>query len=320
MDSFFQNLYRYRELDQRGQRENFITEIFAHCLRIDEDFRAEFLNSLAINTLCENFRCKTQHIEKDFGRPDICIELGELETIIFIECKVDSTQGENQLVRYAQSLRTAYPNQKKFLIFLTRWFEEVDIAIPENDPKFICLRWYDIFEMLKTSQNLISKEFAKYLIVQKMSTEISFTPSEVNALKNMKEAVSKMNEFLYHLKDMLSIYTKSKIIQSKKMPFQGEYGITTNIPIGELWLGFFEYEHNDEMQICIDMHIDSESPFIEEIEKLLSESNWQTYDEGEYKVWFKAKGLSFFLSTGTFDSGQAIDFIKQEIEKVKKWL
>ena len=315
MASFFYNLYRYKQSDIKHQKENFITEIFAYCLTNDSYFQSEFLKFIGCTTQCNDFSCQTQHFDKEFGKPDVLIKISD-DTVIVIECKVDSVQGETQLERYSRFLDNQKQN-KRYLIFLTRFSE--DVSSIDSRHNFRHIRWYEIFDILRSSDNLISKEFATYLTEQKMSRDVSFTKSELNALKSIKEVVSKMDDFLLHMKDILERYSKNKISFLKKLS-NAEYGITTEIKIGEIWIGLFEYDHNEEIQVCIDLHMHKDIPERRSVDKFFNLNNWKTYDEGEFTVWFNAKNISSFYTNDTFDIKQASDFVKSELDKIKKWL
>src|SRR5258708_10534852 len=104
MSSLFERLYKNKQSEQgRNQKENFLTEIFAYCLRSDLNFRNKFLKFIGCIEDCKDFDCVTQFSHNEFGRPDILIKIDN-HTMIIIECKVDSTQSETQLNRYAKFL------------------------------------------------------------------------------------------------------------------------------------------------------------------------------------------------------------------------
>lgn len=315
MASFFQNLYRYKQSDFKHQKENFITEIFAHCLTIDKYFQGEFLKLIGCEAHCNEFGCQTQHFDKEFGKPDVLMKIND-DTIIVIECKVDAEQGYMQLERYSRFLDNQQ-QKNRHLIFLTRFTQ--DLTNFTTHHTFRHIRWYDVFDILKKSDNLLSKEFTNYLIEQKMSTEISFNRSEINAIKTIKEVTAKMDEFLIHLKDILQSYSKSKITKNKN-PFFGDYGIMTKVKVGNLWLGFYQYDHNSETQICLDLQTPLKLQKRKELDSFLTLNNWETYDENGYREWYNAKGLSTFFVNDSFNVNNAKEFIVSELEKIKKWL
>ncbi len=316
MQSFFQNLYKYKQSEQRHQKENFITEILSYCLENDIVFGKKFLNKIDGNILFQKPTCRTQFLDTKFGKPDILIELNN--TIILIECKVDASQGNNQLNRYAQYLRKQKIRNKHF-IFLTKYFEDVNNKL-FKDLNFRSMRWYEVFELLQPSSNIISKEFSKYLIEQKMSTKISFNKADISALKYINETVAKMDEFLVRLEELLSRQCKNKVVQDRNT-FQGYYGVYTKIKVGVLWLGFYQFDSYEEMQVGISVEALCKSQFEKQIDKLSKFNNWELpYIENNYKIWYNGKKISTFFSNNTFSANEAFNFLEFQFEKIKKLL
>ena len=315
MSSFFHKLYKYKQSDLRHQKENFLTEILAYCLETDKIFQGKFLSMLNFTDQINSFECRTQTTNEEFGKPDIFITINE-NTAIVIECKVDTTQQATQLKRYADILLN-HPSKNRHLVFLTKYFEETETF--SNEISFTRIRWYQIFDILADSSIEVSKEFYKYLIQERMSTKISFNKLELNAIKNFQETLAKMSEFLVRTKDILSSYTKSKIRILKQVE-KGEYGIGTDFHNGKLWLGFYQYEHNNEMQICISIEdVSSENSNFKEMDETLKLLSWVTYGEDK-RTWHNSKGLSTFFVNEKFDTNKAQGFLEMEIEKIKHWL
>ncbi|HEY5327643.1 MAG TPA: PD-(D/E)XK nuclease family protein [Mucilaginibacter sp.] len=213
MSSLFERIYRYKQSDKghlRHSRENFLTEIFAHCLEFDVDFQKKFLKRISCDKEYNKFECKTQVYVNKFLIPDVRIKLDD-HSIIFIECKVDSPQGKDQLNKYALFLKDNKVNNKQ-LIFLTKWPEKTANNEDFLGENFKHIRWYDIFILLKDSSNEISKEFSKYLKEHKMNKSIiPFTTSDLTAIAKVKETMEKMDGFLVQLEHILKDYTKEKI-------------------------------------------------------------------------------------------------------------
>lgn len=317
MTSFFNKIYKYKQSDLRHQKENFLTEIFAYCLTNDLLFRQNFLSLIKCSESVEMFNCATQLSDNVFGKPDVLIEIND-DTIILIECKVGSTQEETQLKRYSNILLKDKA-KKKFLIYLTKYFEETESF--QSPINFLAIRWYDVSEQLLNSKNDVSKEFYNYLREEKMSTKISFNKSELSAIKNIQETFAKMNEFILLAKDRLEIYVHSKILLSKKVEY-GNYGITTDFHNGKLWLGFFQYEDNQEMQICIsveDVPITNEN--FNEMDIKLKSFNWLAYDNDkeDKRTWFKSMDFSSFFINESFDTNKAITFLEKEIQNIQMY-
>jgi hypothetical protein len=318
MASFFQRLYKYKQSDRRHQKENFLTEILAHCLLTDKIFQSKFVSLINCNEKINSFQCKTQTTNEEFGKPDVFIKIND-NTCILIECKVDTTQQETQLKRYSDILLNDI-SKNKHLVFLTKYFEET-----ENFPSSIAfshIRWYQIFDILTESSNEISKELYNYLIEEKMSTKISFNKAELNSIKNFQETLAKMSEFLIRTKDLLSSHTGNKIRFLKQVE-NGNYGIVTDFHNGKLWLGFYQYEHNNEMQISISIEdVPMANSNFKKMDEALKLLNWDYYDNDneDKRTWFSNQGLSTFFENEKFDTNKAQTFLELEINKIKQWL
>ena len=318
MASFFKKLYKYKQSDSRHQKENFLTEILAHSLTTDKIFQNRFLILINYNEKINTFNCQTQISDDEFGKPDIFITIND-DTSLIVECKIDALQEETQLKRY-EDILLKNSSKHKYLIFLTKYFEETQII--SSYITFKHIRWYNIFELLDGSTNEISKELFYYLIEEKMSTKISFTKSELSAIKGFQETLAKMDEFLDLIKDTLYSYTDSKIRYLKHIEY-GHYGIVTDFHKGKLWLGFYQYEDNDEMQLSISIEdVPSTNSNFKEMDDYFKLLNWKIEENEmqEKRTWFTNINLSTFFNYEIFDSNKARDFLEQEIEKIKRWL
>jgi hypothetical protein len=316
--SLFNKIYKYRQSDLRHQKENFLTEIFSYCLTNDLIFRQNFLSLINYNENVVKFHCVTQLPNNDFGKPDVFIEINE-NTIIIIECKVGSTQEETQLKRYSKIL-LKHKSESKYLIFLTKIFEETEIfELPIN---FFPIKWYEVSELLIDCKNEVSKELNNYLKEEKMSTKISFNKNELSAIKDIQETTAKMSEFISLVKICLDKYVKSKMTLSKKIE-NSSYGITTDFHNGKLWLGFCQYEENDEMQICISV---DEVPYsnmnFKELDSKLKSFDWKSYDNDnkDKRTWYKGSNFSSFFIQDSFAANKALSFLEVEIQNIKQFL
>ncbi len=307
MHSFFTKLYKYRQSELQHQKENFLTEIFAYSLKVDLVFRKEFLVKIGVLLDTVNFSIETQLHDSDFGRPDIFIKIDQIVEII-IECKIGASQEKTQLSRYANLLiKNAAP--QKHLIFLTKYFEETEDIKKVN---FKHLRWYDIFILTAFSNHPLTQELSNFLKDEKMSTKISFNKEALNTLRDMQVMVRSMNEFLKFIEGSLINLTKAKFRPVNRIEY-GDYGIECKCLDGGLWIGFCQYEDDEEMQLCLEFYQISSSKISEKIDKLAL-SNW-VYDS-ENEGWFIKNGLSYFFKNGEFDSVMAHDFIETEVARL----
>ena len=84
-NSIFGRAYKYRESKDKGNLENFLTELFAGGIKIDNEFRKRFFESIG-TTQKGDIRVFTQKSYPLYGRPDIEIINGKDE-VILIESK-----------------------------------------------------------------------------------------------------------------------------------------------------------------------------------------------------------------------------------------
>ena len=322
MHNLFDRLYKYKQSLKRHNKENFLTEIFAYCLENDEIFRNKFLTLINYQKEYFDFKVKTQFVDYDLGRPDLHITI-DSDTILLIECKVDSKQQITQLSRYNEILRKSN-STKNYLIFLTKFYENFT---HQNDTTIIFkdIRWYQIFELLRHSENLISKELSNYLSAQKMDSSISFTENDKLAVSFISENIQNMNALITRFSDILKRYNNSDKVKFDKLNdliYNGHYGVSAGFKHGTAWLGFFQNENNDEMQICISLIIPKKTKQSNQLVNFLELNQWVCYgiEDDVSKECYKCSGISFFIEENIFQIKKACDFVETGFEIIKKYL
>lgn len=202
IESIFSKIYSYRERENKNSKENFIVEIFAHCLQTDKKLFNEFLELLDIKTDADT-NIKTQSIY-EFGRPDIEINIPSTKTCILIECKIEHFERPNQLEDYKKIL-VSKNNTKRHLVYLTKYYD-----FRENHNRkinFHLLKWFDIFETINEENTTITQELKSFIKDENMSESKNFTYNDLAALKNITGTIRKMDEVLDGIKE----YYESKI-------------------------------------------------------------------------------------------------------------
>jgi PD-(D/E)XK nuclease superfamily len=136
--------------------EDFFTELVAHLFSTNKEVLSDWLKHLDLidtNADLDAYISTQQTFERlshhfSDSRPDIIIELidGNNRDIIFIESKIGSSEGCNQLQRYAEILDKFPGFRNKFLIYITRDFEPKDretifqgipeSKVPENSDRY----------------------------------------------------------------------------------------------------------------------------------------------------------------------------------------
>lgn len=205
--SLFSNLYKRRERENKHDRENFLTELFAYMLQNDDDFRLSFFNAFLEENETKELKFKVSTQEsydikntKNKARPDIVIEgrynSSELKVVVFIENKLTSIEGkrlirskestvEDEVIRQLPIYYNVLNSDKKFvdvkkenlyLIYLTQYFENIDIPfkIQDNLINYNQITWDRVFQHTLNSEikNEITLEFKKYLIELGMDSKI----------------------------------------------------------------------------------------------------------------------------------------------------
>ena len=201
-ESIFSKIYSYREKENTNSKENFIIEIFAHCLSTDLKLLNDFLEYLDLEA-DEKTTIKTQSIY-EFGRPDIEINIPSTNTCILIECKIEHFERPNQLEDYKRILETK-AKSKKHLVYLTKYYD-----FRENKNKKINLhliKWFDIYQIIDQKNTLLSQELQSYIKDENMSESKNFTYTDLTVLKNITGTIRKMDEVLDGIKE----YYESKI-------------------------------------------------------------------------------------------------------------
>jgi hypothetical protein len=232
--SFFNRLYSYTERENKNSKENYLIEIFAFCLEIDNDFFNEFLGFLGIS----NFNDREIWTQKSYslGRPDIEIFLPDENIEILIECKIEHFERENQLIDYAKILINK-ESKNKHLIYLTKYYENKLLDIPGII--FHKIRWCDIFQLLNNTENLFSLELQKYLKKENMAEQKNFNYTDLSMLYHFPDTISKMDEVI----DSISDYYKEKI-----GPLSKESSRSTRLK--ENWYTTFQWVENEKYKIC----------------------------------------------------------------------
>jgi hypothetical protein len=196
IESVFSKIYSYRERENKDSKENYLIEIFSHCLLTDKKLCADFLELLDLE-LVNDFSIKTQTIY-DYGRPDLEINLLESKTCILIECKIEHFERENQLEDYKKILLEKNV-RNRHLVYLTKYYEHRD-----NDNKqinFDLLKWSDIYNLIDNQNTPITKELKNYIKDENMAESKNFNYNDITSLMSITGTIRKMDEVLDSIKD-----------------------------------------------------------------------------------------------------------------------
>lgn len=193
--------------------EDFFTEIFAYLLKMDSNLLCEWLKEFKISSIQpESQQISTQEsfdaLDEHFSgsRPDIYIEIANKfsKELILVECKIGSTEGPDQLQRYAEHMDKIKSISSGVLIYITRDYDKKDLKLifanckKQNKLKFKQLRWYENYLFLvKYNENLnnsITSDALKFMEENGLSGSNRFTSIDVLAITNFPRVQKMMEE------------------------------------------------------------------------------------------------------------------------------
>jgi hypothetical protein len=211
--SLFSKLLKLRPSDsQKAPLEDFFTEIVVHLFNLSPDLLRRWIASLNLFDVSDAAAISIisqptydRFTGKAFrSRPDMLIQIdtGDTRDWIFLESKIGSQEGPDQLQRYAEILDSIGHIRYKGLLYVTRDYEpkaqsEIFKNIPETRVRFKQLRWYAFYNFLsQQSPNLFTDEVLSFMKEYHMAQNYQFTSAELVALSNMPNALSMLDETL----------------------------------------------------------------------------------------------------------------------------
>ncbi|GAX38523.1 PD-(D/E)XK nuclease family protein [Nodularia sp. NIES-3585] len=208
--SLFTNLLNLHSANK--PLEDFFTEIIAYFLDINQDILIAWLkhesiiydeNEININIFTQESYQPLKHHHSG-SKPDIVIKLehDNQTDIIFIESKIGSTEGWEQLERYAEILSNLSYPQQRTLIYITRDYEpkeEIQKFLPKLTPnvKFFQLRWYQFYSFLKKYEtDTLAKEILTFMEIHRMSHNNQLSSVDLLTMVNFNKTLNFMESTL----------------------------------------------------------------------------------------------------------------------------
>ncbi len=145
---------------------------------------------------------------------------------------------------------------------------------------------------------------------------------ETTDKKELETALESIKKLLFS--DILKKYSNNNKIKHDKLTdliYIGYYGVSTYFKHGQVWLGFYQYQNNDQMQICISFDVSKSSKQRNQIVNVLELNKWVCNNkEDENRECFKSAGITFFIEDNIFQIKKACDFVETGLELIKKYL
>lgn len=202
---FTKLLQLFKKNIKKTPLEDFTTELLVGVLESDEELRIKFLKDF-LNIDSDYCRINTQRPFILAGYPDCIIDVlieGHRE-ICFIENKVNSKEGENQLMRYSKVL-SKYESDgfKTKLIYCTKNLEPKKYTAHN----FKQITWRDIADFFSQNSNSsIANLFIKYLNENNMSEDMTIYSKDLITMENFSRVHNLIYQNIENVK--LDFYTK----------------------------------------------------------------------------------------------------------------
>ena len=202
----FKTLFDLRLKAHNRPLEDYLTEIISYILRNNLELLNDFLIHFKIvETPVESFNITSQLTLKKLkkhqsdSRPDMVIFLED--RVIFFENKINSSEGFNQLKRYAEHL-DHLTDGKKTLVYLTKHY---DLKNPEkifsdcsNDITFIQVRWHKVYRFFENyKDDPLVFELLLFMKQIHLSMHNQFNPSDIITLTNFTNVRKMMDETMF---------------------------------------------------------------------------------------------------------------------------
>ena len=330
--------------------EDFFTELVAYLFETNKEILYVWLKDL---NLFDTKAYSDTHIstQREFeplpshlsgSRPDIVIELVDDSScdIIFIESKIDSQEGYDQLLRYAEILHGLPNFRHKFLLYITRDFEPKDKAvifkkIPESTVQFKQLRWHEFYRFLKSqADTMLVQEIILFMNEKCMAHNNQFSSIDVIALANFTKSLKLMEETMgeevrQKFKKVLGAI-KHKNTALSGVSSKGQYLMSVWMPDGKWWCGLgFILETSslaDYPKVRLMLEVDPKSPcqsdIIKDMKGICEQYGWQGYGLNNSLAWsgiVREKSLQDFLSEEDHIAAIKKFFLQSldELDKIK---
>lgn len=190
--------------------EDFFTEIVVHLFATSQETLLAWLQHLQVVPphIYSEIHISTQqifdplHDQFHGSRFDILIELFDdpYRDWIVIESKIGSSEGPNQLRRYAELLAAQESLRDRILIYITREFdpkkqEEILEGLPSV--RFKQTRWHTFYNFLhKQPRTELIAEIIHFMEDHGMAQSNQFSAADILALSNLQKVYSLMNASL----------------------------------------------------------------------------------------------------------------------------
>lgn len=302
------NLYRKNGYSARIPLEDFNTESFAGILKLYPEVKNDIISFLGLPE--DEYIVSTQ---VNYTLPDtqnciIDLVFTGVKNICFIENKVNSSEGWEQLSRYGLALDLHHPNQVTFLVYCTK-FSDPKVIETHN---FKQIRWYQIAKILKTysKNNPIVEDYCNFLKIHKMAQDNTITTDTIISMENYRKTFEIIN---HHVELSLPIFQN---IFKFKNPIKRQDTVVTKDRIAYYSMDIFNNKTDySELLFCINFSNVKLQTQIWVSKKHHNLIELEQLAKGKFKIEKYDIGLLIFKDRPLFDLLNDSD----SDEKIKEW-
>ena len=185
-------LQLYKTNTHKTPFEDFNTECFAGVLKLFPEVKDKFIADI-LKAPKDEYRVVTQ-LRKNLKEEQNCIIdlalIGE-DNVCFIENKVESSEGVEQLSRYSKVLDIHYIKYKKHLFYCTKYSEPKNSEGEYDTYNFIQFKWYEIAKFLKnySIENPMIQNYFDFLKKHNMEQDNTIKVENLLTMENLLKTV-----------------------------------------------------------------------------------------------------------------------------------
>lgn len=178
----------YKTNNYKTPFEDFNTECFAGILKLFPEVKDKFIEEI-LDAPKDEYQVVTQ-LRKNLKEEQNCIidlALIGKNNVCFIENKVESYEGIEQLSRYSKVLDIHYKKYKKHLFYCTKYSEPKNSEGEYDIYNFIQFKWYEIAKFLKKykNENPMIQNYFDFLKKHKMEQDNTIKVENLLTMENL---------------------------------------------------------------------------------------------------------------------------------------
>lgn len=186
------NLYSKNLITCKTPLEDFNTECFAGILNIYFEIKSDFFYNF-LKLPKDDYEIKTQYRRELIDEQRCIIDLAFIgkQNICFIENKIESSEGYEQLTRYGKILDTHFNEAKKYLFYCTKYSELKNENNNYDCYNFKQFKWFEVAKFLKkySKDNLIVKDYLIFLKKYGMEQDNTFKIENLMSMENILKTI-----------------------------------------------------------------------------------------------------------------------------------